>query len=367
MGRLVSTFIFSMLCFGASLQAGEHVGGWEEIPMASGTACSRGGNYSIFVSPGTSNRVVIDFMGGGACWNAETCSKEGKTFIDSVEEFKEKYRNQMAGVYDRQRDDNPLKSWNHVIVPYCTGDIHWGQNEQTYTKKNGSQFVIKHQGAVNAKATMEWVREHYAAPEQVFVTGCSAGAYGSIFWLPQIRKMYPKAVITQFADSGASPITESFAKVAFKNWNVKKAAPDWIPGLDPNKVNWEKLQMPFLYEQVANFYPDVRFSQFTSAFDGVQRFFYLLMGGEVGDWPSLMAEALKTTASKAPNSRYFVSPGNAHCVLPYNEFYSLKSTSGVPVKDWLMNYISGQDVQNQNCENCTEDENTVSSNFSTGI
>ncbi len=367
MGRLGFVFVFSVLCFNAILQAGEHVGAWEEIPMDAGTACSRGGKYSIFVSPGTSNRVVIDFMGGGACWNAETCSAEGKTFIDSVEEFKDKYRNQMAGVYDRTRADNPLKSWNHIIVPYCTGDIHWGQNEIAYTKKTGSQFVIKHQGAVNAKATMDWVRDHYTAPEQVLVTGCSAGAYGSIYWLPYVRKMYPQAALTQFADSGSSPITESFAKIAFQNWNVKKAAPDWIPGLDPNKVNWEKLQMPFLYEQIANFYPEVRFSQFTSAFDGVQRFFYMLMGGELEDWPLLMASSLKASATKIPNSRYFVSPGNAHCVLPYKEFYSLKSTSGMPVKDWLMNYISGHEVPNLNCENCIEDERREPSYFSTGL
>ena len=43
---------------------------------------------TFFYAPGSSNKIVIDFMGGGACWNSEIV-KSG-TFTDSVEYFRER-------------------------------------------------------------------------------------------------------------------------------------------------------------------------------------------------------------------------------------------------------------------------------------
>ena len=33
---------------------------------------------------------------------------------------------------------------------------------------------------MNAQVVEKWAREHFVTPEQVFVTGSSAGAYGAI-------------------------------------------------------------------------------------------------------------------------------------------------------------------------------------------
>src|SRR5690348_6861110 len=60
-------------------------GQWNEIQPGGDTICARGGAYSFFVYPGKTNKVVIDFIGGGACWTEESCSFAGALFDDSVD------------------------------------------------------------------------------------------------------------------------------------------------------------------------------------------------------------------------------------------------------------------------------------------
>ena len=47
---------------------------WTELLPGGDTICSRGDEFAFFVHPGTSNRVVVDFIGGGACWSEDTCA-----------------------------------------------------------------------------------------------------------------------------------------------------------------------------------------------------------------------------------------------------------------------------------------------------
>jgi hypothetical protein len=55
-------------------QAAVQAQGFERIqpPADAGTGCGRGAPYSFFFRPGTVNKVVIDFEGGGGCWDALT-------------------------------------------------------------------------------------------------------------------------------------------------------------------------------------------------------------------------------------------------------------------------------------------------------
>ena len=41
--------------------------GWTQIEPGGDTICSRGTKYFFMVRKGSVNKVVIDFMGGGAC------------------------------------------------------------------------------------------------------------------------------------------------------------------------------------------------------------------------------------------------------------------------------------------------------------
>ena len=326
---------------------------WSEISPGGETACSRGTPFSFFYSPGTTNKVVIDFMGGGACWDAETCDHETKTFYESIEEIKKEHQYGMHGIYDRGLNENPLKEWTHVLVPYCTGDLHWGSADVTYTRADGTSFPLKHRGADNAKAVIDWVKTQFPSPETVFVTGTSAGAYASIFWLPYVKDHFTQSTVRQLGDSGISPITETFAHHAFNLWNIRKLGPVWIPSLA--NVDWAKLQVADLYNKLADHYPDVQFAHHTSAYDAVARYFYERMGGDPGPWPQIIAGNLQSLAKHSSRFHYFVSPGSEHCVYQYEKFYKMKGTDGTLFNSWLQDYVSGRPVSNLDCVNCVDD------------
>ncbi len=348
-GCLLSLFLSDSTLLLAHPNVFESTQGWEEISPGGDTSCARGTPFSFFVHRGTSDKVVVDYMGGGACWNSDTCAPGSEIFIDSVESFKEKYGSKFDGIYDHAKSENPVKNWTHVVIPYCTGDLHWGAKDQKY-----DDFEIKHRGAINAKAVLSWLQKEYAKPSKVLVTGCSAGAYASIYWFPHVRKMYPEAMVRQLSDSGFSPITESFASVAFPEWNVGQHRADWISGLDPKVVDWSKLQIDFLYKTIADYYPNDKLAAYTSAFDSTQRFFYLMMDGNVEDWSQQAQTNLSNLANSTKGFNYFVSSGTDHCVLPYERFYSKQGSNGQYFKDWFSQYINGGDVANTPCPDCVD-------------
>jgi hypothetical protein len=333
------------------------VEGWNELKPGGDTVCSRGSEYAYFVHPGTVNRVVIDFIGGGACWNSFTCGVADAIFTDSVEDVRGRIRDpdpeNQNGIYDRLNPANPFKDWYHVVVPYCTGDVHWGNNEKTYDEGTAPAVTIKHKGAVNSRAVLDWVYESFSAPEQVFVTGCSAGAYGAAMWAPHVMDHYKGARVTQFGDSGAGIITEEFFRDSFPSWKAEGAFPSFIPELDPSKVDLLTLKLPDLYSAVGNHYPDHRISQYSTAFDDNQAFYFKAMGGgTTEDWSAQMMAAIADIEGRAPNFASFIPSGEQHCIMPYDNFYTV-NVGGRLLVDWLRALVDRGPLESLACTECT--------------
>ena len=329
----VTSFIFTSLS--------SFAGGWTEYFPGDETRCARGEPFSFFVYDGRSDKVVIDFIGGGACWNSENCSEEAPTFADSVDMLRDLQKEGLNGVYNHDHPENPIGDWTHVVVPYCTGDIHWGEQDVTYTDEKGKSFTIHHRGATNAKAVLAWVEENIIEPEKVLVTGCSAGSYGSIYWAPYVRRMFPEAFMTHLGDSGAGVITKDFLYNGMSQWAPQKNASSWIPGLDPSKYDWRELSFNDLYTEVGLFYPDLQLAQFNYTQDENQLFFYELMGGDSSVWPSLMRESLGGLEQKLDNFESFLVEGEDHCILPYDRIYTDISQQGEDFKSWLELRLNG--------------------------
>ncbi|WP_433933466.1 pectin acetylesterase-family hydrolase [Sorangium cellulosum] len=322
--------------------------GWNTIEPGGETTCSRGDPFKYFVRPGTVNRVIVEFRGGGACWSATTCSVAGSLFQETVTEEANVVNQQGAtGIYDHENPDNPFRDWHHVYIPYCTGDIHWGDNVATYGE--GSQAVtIRHKGAVNVRAALAWVYENVPAPEKVFVTGCSAGAYGSIMWSAHVREHYKGASVIQFGDSGAGIITESFFRDSLPSWKPEGVYPTWIPDFDPAKLE----RLSSLYEVIGGHYPDMRLSQYNTALDDDQIFFFKAMGGG-GDqaWSDAMKASIAGIEGSTANFSSFLAPGSAHCILWRPEFYTVES-GGTRLVRWLDDLVNGAQPPSVACDGC---------------
>lgn len=328
--------------------------GWNIMYTGGSTICSRGTKYGFGVYKGSVNRIVVDFEGGGACWTHTSCSVSGALFKENVEDsFKLARQGYSLGIYDKQNTANPFKDWYHVFIPYCTGDIHWGNQLTTYKDSSGgNSFQIHHKGAINVKEVLKWIYANFSAPEKIFVTGCSAGSYGSLMWSSYLAKQYPSTKIYQFGDSGAGIITQTFMKDSFPQWNALQASPTWIPALDITKVDLMSKDMSYLYVSAANYHSNQLFSQYNTLFDETQVFYYQAMGGSSSaDWSKKMVASVDTIIKQAPTFRAFMLDGKKHCILPYKELYTY-SVNGVKLVDWLTDMVNDKPIQTQRCATC---------------
>src|SRR5262249_15846727 len=144
-------------------------GDWIKVEPP-GAICGDGSQYKFFVSySGKSNDLVVSFEPGGACWDYESCS--GKTRVRGPANphgIQDDHMNTYQYLNLLQRtDQNPVKDYNQVFVPYCTGDIHSGDNVVTYTSEGPvdggtgaggtDSITFHHNGHRNTLAVIDWM------------------------------------------------------------------------------------------------------------------------------------------------------------------------------------------------------------------
>lgn len=308
-------------------------GEWLQIEPEGDTICSDGTPYRFFVRGGDPERVIIDFQGGGACWDPNTCTAADILYSSqagTLDGFLEYLDNGiLGGIFD---PDGDYGEWTIVHVPYCTGDIHWGSSVQDYLP----ELTVHHNGFVNAQTVLDWVYERYPEPDTILVSGCSAGAYGAALHSAYVADHYPDASITVLADSGAGIITEDFLVASLPNWNAQQNLPPFIDAL---QRPIEELSLPDLYIAIGDHFPEMRMAQTATRYDADQIFYFTAMGGNAADWPLRYEESLRTISAALPdNFRYYVPPGPVHCVTPYPFFYE-REVDGVLLSEWLTDLI----------------------------
>jgi hypothetical protein len=328
-----------------------------------GPICSGGTPYWFYARRGTVNKLVVYYQGGGACWDYLTCGAV-KTFDQSVTDS-DNPANATNGFADYNNPNNPFKDWNAVFVPYCTGDVHWGDSTVTHAFV-GNEVTIQHKGRVNAAVAEKWAREHFVHPEQVFVTGSSAGSYGAIMNGVYFKEnVYPSTLFTILGDAGNGVIPQDFLVNEISKWNIQANLPAWIPALNRPVT---ELNAADLWSEAALFYPKDRFANYTTAFDGGnggQTGFYQVMlnPGNIGVWQSWwqascawntgMRALSLDTASRAPNYRYYIGTGSRHTMWGNAKVYS-DTTGGVPkLVDWVGAMLTGSAAwTNVECTDC---------------
>lgn len=312
---------------------------WQEVVPGQGAVCTDGSPFKFYVNRGDPKRLVIFLQGGGACWDAATCSVPGRIFRPRVEidELREG-----QGIYALQNPGNPFREWTFVMAPYCSADVHWGHADRTYA----AGLTIQHRGGVNALTVLSWIYANVPDPEQIVVLGRSAGAYGSIMWAPYLMRRYPNARVVQLGDVGAGIVTDDFGGRGFANWNAGPALPSWIPSLNAMRNHVQNLTLVQLYTAVAQAYPRNVVAQYNTALDTTQIFFYALMKGErepsratALEWAQKMPASLAQIKAQAPSFYFYVAPGNQHGILTFPEFYTV-NVGGVRFLDWIKQLIA---------------------------
>ena len=193
----------------------------EYLGQAITPTCIKDTPYRFFVKRGSVNKLLMYYQGGGACWDSLTC---GIPVCDASVEDSDNPQFAPVGFFDLDDPRNPFRDWNIVFVSYCSCDVHFGDAQQNYPPQ------IQHRGYNNSRIAEKWAREHFVAPEQIFVTGSSAGAYGAWFNAPLHHRVWPAAKFQVLADAGNGVITQSFLEQYFGNWDFEKNIPPDVPG-----------------------------------------------------------------------------------------------------------------------------------------
>ena len=98
--------------------------------------------------------MTIYFEGGGACWAGLLCDQGPYTTASNLTGFNAASIgaggvNIARASFNRADLTNPFRNDTLIYVPYCTGDVHSGNNVATYDRADGGSFDIHHVGYAN--------------------------------------------------------------------------------------------------------------------------------------------------------------------------------------------------------------------------
>jgi hypothetical protein len=327
--------------------------------------------FRFFVQAGDPRKLIVYHTGGGACWNGFTCASSlggaSGTYFPAILDTPETLR-YVGGILQADAPDNPFADWTKVYIPYCTGDIGWGNRDTNYLVP--FPFQIAHRGYANVRAVTTWLRRAFEAqgqPSKVIVAGASAGGYAAVGTvLAEVAKVSGSdADLFVIGDSANGIVTDGFLQAARAAWGFDAT----VPGYILSAVDQGAAGLPArVYSSAARTYRGARFGQVQNAFDLVQAQVFNIMkypdspalwqdptalGAALLEWTAAMRLNTVSTAV-IPTYRFYTAAGFEHTVLQWvppdaglgfcsDDFYgeaSARSLTGtVALRDWANDMV----------------------------
>jgi hypothetical protein len=316
-------------------------GGWTWVDVP-GMGCDDGTSTGVAINPAPlggdgdggsgGGTLFIYFMGGGACWDASTCFVLNTAVHGPFgqAQWDASGAPSVAHALDRTRASNPFRDASYVFVPYCTGDLHAGNNVATYDVAGPRMFA--HVGRRNVEALLPRLRATWPAPARVVISGSSAGGYGATLNYDLLRRAYPGAQVALVDDSG--PLLEGDGIPAghrdawYANWHLGDV-------VDPLCADCRS-DLSRLYPALVAKYPRDRMALLTSLQDQVIRTYFLILLGPDLElrMRALDADRLAPTAT----FRTFAIPGESHVLLGSPDTIT---SGGLTLEAWLARMLAG--------------------------
>lgn len=319
--------------------------GWNRIPGREGTGCASDTSFAFRVRPALPDKVLIFLNGGGACWKAQDCDPKGRpTYTTNVDSANDQSIRQ--GIFDLSNDENPVRDFTMVFVPYCTGDLHLGTRTVDYQIRDAKasavkrEFAVRHQGAENIDAVLDWVYSNVRTPQIVFITGSGTGALATPVIAEQVARHYPRARVVQLGDASGGIRSDSVPQV-LASWG----ATDYLRK-DPafRTVDSSGFSAQRLYLAAGRSAPRVRYSQYNAAEDATQIALLAQFGVKTTTLSRLLGRNVAQLKDGMPWFRSYTAPGRTGAILHSNALYSTK-VGGVKFSEWMTSLIEGGPVQ----------------------
>jgi hypothetical protein len=304
--------------------------------------CADGSEFWIHSREADPDKVMLYFQGGGACFTEAMCSFTDGTYKVTTGDD-DHPGDDATGIFDYDNPDNPLADWTVVFVPYCSGDVHLGDNTATY-----GDLIVEHKGFVNAMFGLDFVVDNYGDASHLLVTGSSAGGVPSPLFGGLASDRMPDTDIAVLADASggyaSNPVQNNFIGSI---WGTSNHVPDWdsLDGVDPAEYG-----IPDLFRFAGQHDPSIRMARFDNAFDATQVSFSAMAGLDGGLLAVLDVNEANVEAAGV-NLDVYVAPGDQHTILLRPDVYELE-VEGVRFLDWLTELVDGGTPGDVHCTEC---------------
>lgn len=261
-----------------------------------------------------STNLMISLQGGGACWPGMPHCKPKATEEDVL-----------ISNFTTELADRLGEAWNQVVIPYCDGSVYMGDTDQDYD--GDSKTDHWHHGLKNSVAALRQTKKQFPQASKIFLTGCSAGGYGTISNIRLIRELYPQAIIYVLNESGPGLLKpdQDFWKMLNTNWKLSQLTPENCEKCEGQLIYW--------YDAVLKD-PKIKIGLYSSYMDEVVAQAFLNMEPEA--FKTLLLKTTSELNDKYPNQfkRFFIN-GNSHCV--QNRNYEV---NGHKFWDWILDFLN---------------------------
>jgi hypothetical protein len=316
---------------------------WVDFPDS---FCRDGSTAGIAVSlTDASDKVMIYLEGGGACFDAATCGANPTSVGAQKAEH-------TLGVFDRTNPLNPVKDWNFVYVPYCTGDIHAGTNENgSIPGLAGTQKFV---GRRNMEAYLNRIVPTFPKPGQVLLTGISAGGFGAAASADLVARAFGSVPMTLIDDSGPSMSSQYLPACLQDKWRALWGFDDSIlkdcgaacPKKDDYTLDYSKF--------LAKKYPNRESGLIESNDDSVITLFYgygqnNCTGSLATPVPAAQYDAalldLRTQMAPYPKFLMYYPASTQHTWIGGATLYT-EAEGGTKLIDWVTAIVNNAPAQN---------------------
>ena len=174
------------------------------------TSCREGTKAGVTVfKNGASKKLMFFFQGGGACFDLPSCLANPGAVAAGDK------AGPSGGILDRRNPANPVKDWNFVFVPYCSGDVFCGTNPNANIELVGPQKFV---GFLNTQAFLQRIAPTFPDVTDLLVTGVSAGGFGASTSVVLIQRAFPNVKVKLLNDSGPPMPSSVLSTCLQKTW-----------------------------------------------------------------------------------------------------------------------------------------------------
>jgi len=175
---------------------------WKFINVK-GAKCRKGSDAGFFLKKsGKTDNLLVFFGFGGACFNPQMCALTATAEIDLAQTPRN------FGVFDHKNKENPVKDYNMVYIPYCTGDVHAGSRKNV--KVDGVLGTHDFVGGDNYRLFLRRIAATFPDAETVVLTGYSAGGFGATFNLAVTQNAFGRDTSIVILSDGAPPLRDEY-------------------------------------------------------------------------------------------------------------------------------------------------------------